>query len=266
MANNRDPNKYGLMSRNNNDMTRLLNKIELRLQLGSNFPLPDGCKKDDWPRVILDQSISTFSQYFPYKIQDVITPNVVKDGYFFIDQNVPVGTKILGIGDIDWLAYRSDSRFDRYGINLDAQTWMTRQYAIDDIAMTIAGNDLLSLFDLGIYIEYIPPNKCRLVSVNGNPVSQFRPFPLIILIEHPGLWTISPTMMETFIKICMCDVATLIYGNIKYYDGLDAVYATLDLKLDTLQEWANRRDDIIREYDEAHTTTANDSAPIMITV
>ena len=266
MRNNVNLGKYGFHSANNNDMTRLLNKIALRLQLGSNFPLPDGCKKDDWAGIILDQSISTFSQYFPHQIQDVITPNIVKNGYFFIDQNIPEGTKILGIKDIDWLAYRSDSRFDRYGINLDAQTWMTRQYAIDDIAMTTIGNDLLSLFDLGIFIEYYPPNKCRLVSVNGNPVSQFRPFPLIILVEHPGLWTISPTMMETFIKIAMCDIATLIYGEIKYYDGLDTVYAQLDLKLDTLQEWANKREDILREYDEAHNTTANDAAPVMITV
>lgn len=267
MRQHADLNKYGMHSVNNNDMTRLLNKIQVRLQLGSNFPLPTGCKKDDWADIIMDQSISTFSEFFPYKIQDVISPDRVKNGYFFIDQNVPVGAKILGIADIDWLAYRSDSRFDRYGINLDAQTWMTRQYAIDDIAMTAVGNDLLSLFDLGIFIEYQAPNKCRLVSVNGNPVSQFRPFPLTILIEHPGLWTISPTMMETaFIKIAMCDVATLIYGEIKYYDGLDTVYANLDLKLDTLQEWANKRDDIIREFQEAVTTTANDAAPIMVTV
>ena len=261
-----DLNRYGLGNINNNEMTRLLNKIELILQLRS-LPLPDDCNKEKWAEIIYEHSIPTFSNYFPYEIQDIITPDLQKDGYFYIDQHLPTGTRIIGVKDIDWLAYRSDSRFDRYGINLDAQTWMTRQYAIDDIAMTQVGTDLISLFDLGIYIEFVPPNKIRLTSVSGNPVSRFRPFPIRIYIEHPGLHTISPSMMESFIKICLVDVATLVYGTLKFYDGMDTVYATLDLKLDVLQEWAspNKRDEVLKEYDDAHTTTASDY-PIMMTV
>ena len=258
-------NTYGLASVNNNEMTTLLNTIELRLQCRS-MPLPDGCKKDDWAEVINEQSIPTYSRYFPYQVQDIITPDMKKDGFFFLDQHLPEGTKILGINDIDWLAYRSDSRFDRYGINLDAQTWMTRQYAIDDIAMTTVGTDLISIFDLGIYPIYVAPNKIRLESVNGNPVSQFRPFPLKIFIQHPGLHTISPTMYETFIKICLVDVATLIYGTIKFFDGLDTTYGSLDLKLDVIQDWANKREEVIKEYDDAHVSTASEFQPIMFTV
>ena len=258
-------NKYGLLGKNNNQMTMLCNTIER--QLGTSMlPLPDNIKKDTWPQIIMEDTIPQFSEFYPYGMTIVVEPHIVKDGFVFIDQTVPEGTRILGYRDIDWVAYRSDSRFDRYGINLDAQTWMTRQYALDDIALSAVGADMISLFDLGIFIEYTPPNKIRLVSVNGNPVSQFRPFPLVLLVEHPGLWTISPTMMTQFRNLAKSDVATAIYETMKFFDNLDTVYGSLQLQMDTIQDWKSRRDDIVRELKEAAVSTANEYQPIMMTV
>ena len=78
--------------------------------------------------------------------------------------------------------------------------------------------------------------------------------------------TISPTMMETFEQLAQADIATYLYQQLKYYDNQDTVYMQLDLKLETLQEWMNKRDDIVRQLDEAHTTTANDGASLIMTV
>ena len=72
--------------------------------------------------------------------------------------------------------------------------------------------------------------------------------------------------METFIKLAKCDVALAIWNVLKYYDNMDTSYATLALQLDTLQENANARSDVIRELEEAHVTTANEHQPIMMTV
>lgn len=259
-------NKYGLLGRNNNQMTILLNRIERQLGL-SVMPLPDGLKKDDWAGIIMEDTIPVFSQYFPYKLCEIITPDMKKGEWCYIDQNLPEGTRILGVKDLDWNAYKSDWTYDKYGINTLSQDYMaSREFILDDVALTAAGADLVSLFDLGIYIEFEMPNKIKLVTVNGAPVSQFRPFPLIILIEHPGLYTISPTMMEQFTKLAKSDVALAIYNVLKYYDDFDSAYGSLQLKLDVLQDWANRRDDIIRELDEAHNTTANENAPMIMTV
>ena len=110
-------------------------------------------------------------------------------------------------------------------------------------------------------------SQFELVSVNGSPVSRYRPFPLQIFIEHPAnLMTISPTMMETFERLAQADVAGFLYQQLKYYDGTETVYTNLDLKLDTLQEWYNRREDIIRELDEAHTTTANEFGSMIMCI
>ena len=260
-------NKYGLIGRNANQMTLLVNKIERRLG-ASVLPLPDNLNKDAWPNIIMEDSITTFSRYFPYCVTVLVRPNPNKDGWQFIDQELPEGSIILGIRDISWESYRTDPRLDRYGMSVYSQDFLSREYAIDDIALTATGSDLMSLFSagLGVYIEYEYPNKIKLTSVNGFPISAQRPFPVKILIQHPGLWTISPTMMEHFEKLATSDVAVAIWNVLKYYDNMDTAYATLALQLDTIQDWANKHDDIVRELEEAHTTTANEYQPIIMTV
>lgn len=241
-----------------NKMTLLLNKIERRLGL-MVLPLPEKLSKDSWHTIIEEDTVPTFSRYFPHKIVVVIDNNCCKDGYYFVDKDLPEGTKILGVKDIDWQAYRCDPRFDRYGINFSTYDFISRDYSLDDIALSQVAADYMSLFNLGIYIEFEYPNKIRLVSVNGSPVSRYRPFPVAVYVEHPSsLMTISPTMMEDFEKLAMADVATFLYQQLKYYDGTDTVFANLDLKLDTLQDWANKREDIIQKLDEAHVSTANE--------
>lgn len=252
--------------RGGNEMTSLLNKIERRLGL-SLLPLPENINKDTWHTIIEEDTLPTFSRYFPYKITVVIDNTCEKDGYYFIDKDLPEGTKILGVKDVDWQAYRCDPRYDRYGINFSTYDFISRDYGIDDVALSQTSADFMSLFNLGIYIEFEYPNKIKLVSVNGSPVSRYRPFPLQVYIQHPAnLMTISPTMMETFERLAICDVASFIYNQLKYYDGTDTVYANLDLKLDEIRNWAEKRDDLVRELDEAHVSTSNEFTNLIMTV
>ena len=252
--------------RGGNGMTSLLNKIERRLGL-SLLPLPENINKDTWHTIIEEDTLPTFSRYFPYKITVVIDNTCEKDGYYFIDKDLPEGTKILGVKDVDWQAYRCDPRYDRYGINFSTYDFISRDYGIDDVALSQTSADFMSLFNLGIYIEFEYPNKIKLVSVNGSPVSRYRPFPLQVYIQHPAnLMTISPTMMETFERLAICDVASFIYNQLKYYDGTDTVYANLDLKLDEIRNWAEKRDDLVRELDEAHVSTSNEFTNLIMTV
>ena len=257
----------GTISRSSsNEMTRLLNKIERRLGT-STLSLPESIGKDYWPTIIAEDTIPTYSRYFPYSITIVVDQKCCKDGFYFIDMYLPEGTKIIGVKDVDWTAYRCDPRFDRYGINFATYDFISRDYAIDDVAFTQISADFMSLFNLGIYVEFEYPNKVRLVSVNGSPVSRYRPFPLKVFIEHPtNLMTISPTMMESFEKLAQADVAAFLYQQLKFYDGTDTVYTQIDLKLETLLEWSNRRDDIVKELDEAHVTASNEFQSLIMTV
>jgi hypothetical protein len=247
-------------------MTLLLNKIERRLGL-SVLTLPDKLSKDNWHIIIEEETIPTYSRYFPYEITVIIDNTCEKDGFYFIDKDIPEGCKILGVKDIDWQSYRCDPRFDRYGINFSTYDFISRDYGIDDVALSQTSADYMSLFNLGIYIEFLYPNKVKLVSVNGSPVSRYRPFPLKVFIEHPAnLMTISPTMMEIFERLAMSDVATALYQQLKYYDNAETVFTNLDLKLDDLRSCADKREDIVRELDEAHVSCSNEYGSLIMTI
>ena len=64
----------------------------------------------------------------------------------------------------------------------------------------------------------------------------------------------------------MAYVATFLHENLKYYDNQDTVFMQLELRIDRLSEWMNKRDDIVQRLDEAHTSTANDAQPLILTV
>ena len=258
-----DLNRTGLANHNNNDMTRLLNTIEIRLQL-TGLPLPAEVAKNSWADVIMDQSIPTFSQYFGHVITVIVTPDVVKDGYFFLDGHIPQGTKVLGLIDLDFRAYKSlGNMLNRNGVYIDQWTMMSNPNFVDDIQLAQTGSDIMSLFNLNIFPKLEGHNRIRLESVNGGLVSRFNPFPVKLMVEHPGLHTISPTMRETLLKICMVDIADWILSKIKYFESTENGVTSIDLKLDRLQDWSNKREDVLREYMESNNTTANQANPIM---
>lgn len=241
-----------------NKMTKLLNKAERRLGL-TVINLPDNLKKETWAEIVKEDTIPTFSRYFPFRHRVIIDHKCEKDGFFFVDRDLPEGVEIIGVKDIAWDAYRADPRMSNQGLNYGNWDFIAGEYGVADIAMTQMRADYVSLFNLGIYIEEYPPNKIKLVSVNGSTVSRYNPFPVDVYVNQPeNLMGISPTMMETFEELAFSDIASALYQNLKYYDGTDTVYSTLDLKLDTLQEWANKRENIVNKLDEAHVTTANE--------
>ena len=92
-------------------------------------------------------------------------------------------------------------------------------------------------------------------------------FPVEVLIKHANnLMTIPPTMMETFERLAEADVARFLYENLKYYDGLETVYANMDLKISDLEERASRRDEIVEYLDESHVSAANSHQPMIFTI
>lgn len=250
-----------------NKMTKLLNKAERRLGL-SVIKLPEQLAKDKWADIIKEDTIPTFSRYFPYMHVTIIDTNCHdENGFFYVDRDLPEGTEIIGVKDIDWSSYRADSGIIKNNINYGTWDFVATEYSTADIAMSQARADYCSLFNLGIYIEEVPPNKIKLVSVNGSPVNQYSNFPVAVFINQPdNLLGISPTMMETFEELAFCDIAIFLYNNLKYYDGTDTVFATLDLKLDLLSDWASRRNDIVQRLDEAHVTTANEHQTMMMCI
>jgi hypothetical protein len=247
-----------------NNMTRLLNKIERRI--GTRMlKLPDYLSKDNWANeVIIEDSLVTFSRYFPHKITIHVNNARRKNGWFYIDDSICESLQILGVKDIDWDEYtgrESPGAYGLYDVYSDA-------YGLDDIGLMQMRADHMSLFNRGIYIEFKEPNMFRLVSVNNMDLSHgLENVPVQVLVVHsPSLCTISPTMMGIFEDLATADVAAWLYQELKYYEALETVYVNIDMKLSDIQSIGDRRQDIIDKLENSQLSGAQSALPIIMTI
>ena len=250
-----------------NRMEQLLNKIERRLGT-KMLNLPQEIAKDSWAEVIDEDTLSTFSRYFPNDILYFLdTKKKKKNGWYLIDEEKINSAEIIGVGDIDFSVLSKTSIYGsvQYGY-LDT---IATSYGIDDVFRFQALSDLTSIFQNNLYLEFKAPNMVRITdSINIDNIKSLRTVPIRLFTKHPkNLMTISQTQMETFEQLAICDVASYLYENLKLFDGLENVYANIDLKLQDLQEKASRREEIVQRLDDAHVTFANNpNQPMILTV
>lgn len=252
-----------------NKMNKLLNKIERRLGT-KPLNLPDDLAKDKWAEeVIANETLDTFSRYFPNSMHIMLDLSQRKrDGFYLLDEYVPENVDILGVRDIDWSLFSRDSLRLQEAQGYGVYDFMTNNYGLDDIALLQMRADHMSLFNNQIFVEFKPPNMIKLSTVTGADITRgMNSFPVEILIKHaPNLMTIPATMMETFEDLAEADVARFLYQNLKYYDGLETVYASIDMKISELETIAGKRDDIVVKLDDAHVSAANAHQPLMFTI
>lgn len=252
-----------------NKMTALLDKIERRLGT-KPLNLPDYLQKDKWAEeVIANETLDTFSRYFPNAVNIRLDKSMrTKDGYYLIDEPFGENVEILGIRDINWQQFSQTTtrRHDAYGYGY--YDFLANNYGMDDIALLQARADQMSLFNNNIFVDFEAPNRVRFVTVTGSDITMTMDnVPVTVLVKHAlNLKTIPPTMMETFEKLAEADVARFLYENLKYYDGLETVHATIDLKMSDLENKASTRDDIVEKLDEAHVSAANKYQPLIFAV
>lgn len=252
-----------------NKMNNLLNKIERRLGV-MQLNLPDYLSKDKWAsEVISNETLDTFSRYFPNSMHVVLDLSQRrKDGFYLLDEYVPDNIEIIGVRDIDWSLFSKDSLRLQEAQGYGVYDFMTNNYGMDDIALLQMRADHMSLFNNQIFVEYKPPNMIKLSTITGADITRgMKSFPVELLIKHaPNLMTIPPTMMEIFEELAEADIARFLYENLKYYDGLETVYVNIDMKIGDLESRASRREDIVQRLDESHVSAANAHQPLMFTV
>jgi hypothetical protein len=241
-------------------MTRLLSKLENRLGTAM-LHLPDNLKKENWAeKVIIPDTLVTWSRYYPYEFRYTITPDMQKkDGWYLLDEEVFANCNILGVRNIDWGTFNESLFGGPYG-SLD---YMSAGYDIGDMLGLINQANVNSLFNNGIYINFEPPNRFRLESTYGAQLNMGK-FDVFVLIEHSSnLTTISATQMETFESLAQADVASFLYNNLKYFQDLQTVFATVNLRLEDLERESQKRDDVINYIKESYVSASNKNQPYL---
>lgn len=252
----------------NNEMTKLLNKIERRLGTRLlNLPTenPD-MSKTYWPTVIEEDTLPTFSRFYPRKFKYQLTPNCAKkDGFYLIDEALIENVKIIGVKDVDWQSFSVDPLINQSSQGMGYYIGSMNSYAVEDIALAQMQLDHMSLFNQGFFVEFEPPNKIRIKNSMGADIGMLmRSFYLDLFIEHKDLLSIEPTKMETFEKLAIADVATFLYGELKYYDGIETVFAGTDMKLDDIRTKADTRQEVIEYLEANYVSASNANQPSII--
>lgn len=257
-----------------NDMTSMLNRLKHRMQLDVIYTkFPEELKMDKWIEIIENESMITFSRYFPNKVRFVVNDETChrrrEDGkiVYYIKDEYLKNIKLLGVEDIDW----ADTSSDNLGVAQTIGTGIYRpslqnmESMFNSFAAQQTLADVSSLYNNNIYLEFIYPNKISITRV-GNTGVVLSSFVVNLLVCHENIATISPTKMETFEALCLADIANWLYGDLKYFDNLETTYINVNLLLDQLQEYANSRRDVIEQLENSYVTAANDNIPYIITV
>ena len=261
-----------------NDMTRLLNKIERRLGLTPLMPsLPEYLSKSHWcDDVIMQDTIVTFSRFFPYEFEFQVTDETCykekgEDGviWYYIKDEVLGDSKLLGLYDLKF----DDATMRNWGLGAST-TYGTWYYpsgggcpisTFETISALQMAADFNSLYNRALYIDFRYPNKFAIKGI-ANTNYDLKSFMIKMLIEHKSLSTISPTKMEIFESLAIADVAKFLYMNLRYYDNINTAFVEIDLKLSELQQEGDKRDAIIEELKNSYVSPSNDNIPYIFTV
>lgn len=257
-----------------NNMTDLVNKVERRLGLVPLADhLPKEYNKDAWADVIQNDTLVTFSRYFPNRVRFVVnkdTCNKVKeDGkwVYYIKDELLGGAKLLGAIDIDWQDTSADNlsvgQTAGYGYYIPNYGGMESTF--DAFLSSQMSADVASLYNNNIYLEFTYPNKLSITRA-GNIDVNLETFVVRLLVEHSNLATISPTKMEVFEALAQADIAKFLWMNLRYYDQLETIYVNIDLKLNELETEAGKRQDIIDDLKNSCVSASNDNIPYIMTV
>ena len=266
-----------------NDMTLLLNKVEKRLGLIPLTPhLPEGLRKPDWANVVKDDTMVTFSRYYPHKFTMIINDETCYKKYentdseesgdqtcwYYIKDEVLQGAKLLGIQDIDWMDYTTNNSSlgaTSLGGGIYVPNFACPEATFESVLSLQMNADISSLYNRGVFVDFQYPNRFAIKGL-ANTNYDMNSFSVILLVQHSSLNTISPTKMEAFESLAQADIANYLWKNLRYFDNLETAYININLMLSELQDEANKRDSIIELLKESYVSTSNDQCPIIFTV
>lgn len=250
-----------------NRMSKLIDKIERKLGLIPLTPyLPDSLNKESWANIIIDDSLSSFSRYFPYKVKYLVdnrTKNI--NGWYYINDDLIGNANIIGIGDIAWDCMTNQSNLFGLGSSGYLYNNASIGMSINDISNIIINANIGSMFNSNVYILTDGTNKFKVVSITDAPI-MLDPLVIYIFISHDSsLATIEDTRMEIFERLAKADIAKFLYQNLKYYQ-FDTVLAQVDLKLNDLEQEGEKADQIREELQQSYVSAANKAMPMMMTI
>lgn len=254
----------------NNNISRIIDKISNRLGIELLMDkLPRNIDKYKWVDIIQNEVLDLYSRAYPHLIKYDFNPTRdynPKTGTYtvnkeFLDKSsiVLLGVKGFSKEQRSTGLFPSGLIYDRYANNnLYPDCCSGYNGGIDTSLNLSMAMTQMSYFKDPLIVDFYPPNSFRITNIDYTDMLNNRIVEIELLTIHPkSLFTLSQTQLTLFENLATAKIAEFLYGNLKYYEGIESGYQAIDLKLDTIQEWMGRSEDIINQIYETFVSLSN---------
>jgi hypothetical protein len=150
--------------------------------------------------------------------------------------------EILGVTYVDVISPAGFS--DLY---VPQSSWINPESVISAISDVKIAAGVAASLGRAPTCEFEPPNKVRLY----NGWSAGRYMCEVLLSHDPSLTTVSPTVMPSLLRLTELDLGEYIYNRIKRLDNISTPVGQINLRIDDLAQYGDRKRDLIREFAES---------------
>ena len=181
-------------------------------------------------------TLSIYNSFYCEYVLDTqadIVPNT--SNTFYIPEEIE-GFRILGVEKV----YPSFQNFMHNGMLFAVLGQDITNVMSNFVNIKLSAN-VASAFLPPETFQFIPPNHLRLYNQYGN-----RNMVLTLKTTHKkDFTTFHYGLRETIMKLALADVSIDLLGIRRYFQNLSTTFAEINLDLDILQQYADKRDDII---------------------
>lgn len=191
-------------------------------------------------KLLQTETLRTLSVYNPFYIEYSVDPMADRVDDSQNTYNLPLeleGFELIGVEKV----FATQSSAAQYGatpygvLGADIASVMTN-YMNSKLMNGIAG-----LMLPPETFQYIHPGILRIF----NTYTQTKFFAVLRTTHRKDFSTFAFGLRETIMKLALADVANDLLGIRQYFQNIGSTFAEINLNVDQLKEWADRRDDII---------------------
>lgn len=198
--------------------------------------------EEEMMRVVFQESLPTFSKYFPYRYRTMITPKDCFDKRYPNVYTIPNDDRleILGVHNI-WI-----DNMNQFGGTL--LPVVAEPFAMQEL------NDLLSATVARPTFEFRAPNiltiRPKLINNDGAMVE--------LKAVHPQhMRTIPLTMRGDFLRLCLDDVLLSLYPIRHRFENYTTVYGSLTPFFEMVDNAKSDREELLSRWQESVLKDAN---------
>lgn len=187
-------------------------------------------------RIVLQESLITYSKYFPYRFRMILTEKDSIGGGYSNTYRIP-----------------NDEHLEITGVH---RVWLTttHQYGssiiplVNDPFQTQFFNDLVSRSITPTTVDYQAPNlvtiRPKISHNNGGALIELN-------VVHPKhLKTIPITMRDEFLRLCLDDVLISLYPLRHRFESFNTPFGTIQPFLEMVDGAAGDRDELLNKWAE----------------